>query len=166
MTIEEKASQMQSRRTGHSPAGSSRVQLVERGSSRRRLRRHGDCLSAGDRAGGDLGPELFAGFATTISTGGAREATTRPMRDGSHGRVRRAHVLVAEHQHLPRSALGAWPGDIWRRSVPDLEARCGVRSGPARRRPEVSEGRLDAEALRRPQRAGARTTSVDTASRS
>ena len=29
-----------------------------------------------------------------------------------------AHVLVAEHQHLPRSALGPRPGDVRRRSVP------------------------------------------------
>ena len=32
------------------------------------------------------------------------------------------HVLVAEHQHLPRSALGPRPGDLRRGSVPDRRA--------------------------------------------
>ena len=40
-------------------------------------------------------------------------------------------LLVAQHQHLPRSALGPWPGNLWRGPVPHLAHGRGLRQGDA-----------------------------------
>ena len=61
-------------------------------------------------------------------------------------------LLGAQHQHLPRSALGPRPGDLRRRSVPDRpHGRC-LRHRHAGRRSEVLPRHLHAQALRRAQR--------------
>ena len=61
-------------------------------------------------------------------------------------------LLVAEHQHLPRPALGPRPGDLRRRSVPHRAHGRRVRQGTAGRRPALPEGRGHRQALRRAQR--------------
>ena len=61
-------------------------------------------------------------------------------------------VLVAEHQHLPRPALGPRAGDLRRRPVPHGRDRHRVRQGHAGRRPALPEDGRDGEALRGPQR--------------
>ncbi len=47
--------------------------------------------------------------------------------DGGSDFYRGADGLVAQHQHLPRSALGPGPGDLWRGPVPHLAHRHGLR---------------------------------------
>ena len=64
--------------------------------------------------------------------------------------------LVAEHQHLSRSALGPRPGDLRRRSLPHQPARRRVRQGPAGRRSQLLQDHRHAQTLRRPQRPGVR----------
>ena len=53
---------------------------------------------------------------------GAREAPRVPAAR-QPAALPGAHLLVAEHQHLPRSALGARAGDVRRGSVPHRHAR-------------------------------------------
>ena len=48
-----------------------------------------------------------------------------------------AHVLVAEHQHLPRPALGTRPGNLRRGPVSHRAHGRRVREGPAGRRPAL-----------------------------
>ena len=52
---------------------------------------------------------------------GAHQACTGGPR-GPQQHLRGPGLLGAEHQHLPRSALGPRPGDVWRRPVPDRRA--------------------------------------------
>ena len=66
-----------------------------------------------------------------------------------------AHVLVAEHQHLSRSALGSRPGDVRRGSVSHRHDRRAVHSRVAGQRSEVPQDRVDGEAFRGAQRPGA-----------
>jgi len=66
--------------------------------------------------------------------------------------VLRPDLLDAEHQYLPRPALGQGTGDL--RRGPHLTARMGVAfvEGLQGKRPEVPETCRNAEALRRAQR--------------
>ena len=63
-------------------------------------------------------PLLHADRRRRSPTRRAPSTTTRSAH-GNHGRYLRADVLVAQHQHLPRSALGPRAGDLRRRPVPD-----------------------------------------------
>ena len=65
------------------------------------------------------------------------------------------HLLVAQHQHLPRPALGAGAGDVRRGPVPHRPPGRRLREGPAGRRPALLQGHRHRQALRRPQRPGA-----------
>ena len=76
------------------------------------------------------------------------------VRRGDTRHLPRPDLLVAEHQHLPRPALGPRPGDLRRGSVPDGADGRRLRQGAAGRRSEVLEDGGDGEALRRPQRPG------------
>ena len=86
---------------------------------------------------------------------------------GTAGQTLRQHqalpeplVLDAEHQHLPRPALGTWTGDLRRRPLSDIEDGTRRRPWPAglllRRQAaqQVQEAAGLRQALRRPQRAG------------
>ena len=70
------------------------------------------------------------------------------------GLVHRPDRLVAQHQHLPRSALGPRTGNLWRRPVPDRQAGRRLRHRPAGRRSELPAHRRHAQALCRAQRTG------------
>ncbi len=72
----------------------------------------------------------------------------------------RAGLLVAQHQHLPRSALGARPGDVRRRSVPHRSHGRQLRRRRAGYGPKVLRCYFDAQALCRAQRARARPASL------
>ena len=63
-----------------------------------------------------------------------------------------ARVLVAEHQHLPRPALGPRPGDLRRGPVPHRHDRHRLREGHAGQRPALPQDGGDRQALRGPQR--------------
>ena len=142
-----------------------RLQLVERGAARCRPGpRHR--LPAGDRARRHLGHRPDAPGGRHHLHRGAGQVQRRPDASRAlrprgtddpsrpHGR---AHVLVAEHQHLPRPSLGTRPGNLRRGSLPDRSHGRGVRQGDAGQRPALPEGRLHAEALRGAQRPGAGT---------
>ena len=55
-------------------------------------------------------------MATAIGVEGRIKHMQQNTRALQH--LRRPRLLGAQCQYLPRSALGAWPGDLWRRSVP------------------------------------------------
>ena len=59
-------------------------------------------------------------------------STTTQARQAST--ATRPDLLVAQHQHLPRSALGPRPGDLWRGSVSHRHARRRVHPRAAGRR--------------------------------
>ena len=148
------------RRGRHSPARGARLRVVERVPARRRARGRRDGVSlrrSGMAASFDV--PLLHEVAGVISRRGAREAprvrAARPARALSG-----PDVLVAQHQHLPRPALGARPGDLRRGPVPDRPHGRRVRHRPAGRRPALPEGRRDREALRRAQRTGGRSPSL------
>ena len=63
-----------------------------------------------------------------------------------------AHLLLAEHQHLPRPALGPRAGDLRGGPVPDGQARRRVHHGPAGQRPRSPGGHRHRQALRGSQR--------------
>ncbi len=48
----------------------------------------------------------------TIATEG-RARYNEAQREGNHNHFLRHRFLVAQHQHLPRSALGPRPGNLW-----------------------------------------------------
>ena len=68
------------------------------------------------------------------------------------------HLLVAQHQHLPRPALGAGTGDVRGGPLSHGPAGRRLREGPAGRRPAVLQGHRHRQALRRAQRPGAGAT--------
>jgi hypothetical protein len=72
---------------------------------------------------------LVGRIADTIADEAAPSITGPPA--GQPRDLPRADLLVAEHQHLPRSALGPGPGNLRRMPVPDVPAGRGVREGPA-----------------------------------
>ena len=82
------------------------------------------------------------------------------VQPGREGRARRAHdgrpdVLLAEHQHLPRPALGPRAGDLRRGSLPLRPPRGRLHHRHAGRRPRPPGRDGHGEALRRALRPGA-----------
>ncbi len=135
------------------------LQLVERGAARRRpAARHG--VSRAHRARRHLRSRLGAQDGRRHLHRSARQVPrgdAPAARDRSGARRRsRPHrlsgLLVAEHQHLPGSPLGARSGDLRRRSVPDQPHGRRLRQGHAGRRSALPEDHRHAEALRRAQR--------------
>ena len=92
-----------------------RLQLVERMSAWRRRARARHRVSPGHRPGGDVESELIHESPPPSPTKPGQ--ASRRSAQGQSRAVLRPHLLVAEHQHLPRSALGTRPGDLWRGSV-------------------------------------------------
>ena len=93
-------------RRARDPApGRARLRVVERSAARRRPRGRGHRVPAGDRPGGHLRRAADARGRDRHQRRGARQAprvrAARPARP-----LPGPHVLVAEHQHLPRPALG------------------------------------------------------------
>jgi hypothetical protein len=75
----------------------------------------------------------------------------RKVQPGAKGRqsphLLRPHLLVAQHQHLSRSALGTWPGDLRRRPVPYWNHGCSFRHRRAGQRSRPSQGCSHQQAL-------------------
>ncbi len=94
---------------------------------------------------------LIFRMATVISDE-ARAKYQENIRTGRQPAIRRADLLVAQHQPLPRSALGTRPGNVRRGSVPHRSHGGPVHPWHAGRRSHVPQDRLHGEALRRPQR--------------
>ena len=83
-------------------------------------------------------------------------AKLNSVHEGRGKRYPRPLLLVAEHKHFPRSALGPRPGDLWR--GPYLTGHLASGSSPASRAiRSIPEARRHAEAFRRPQRAPSRS---------
>ena len=131
MTVEEKVSQLTERGAGHPAARRPGLRLVERVPARRGPRRRGDGVPAGHRHGRLVRPGADARGRDGHQRRGARQAP----------RVRAARaarplpgpdLLVAEHQHLPRPALGPRPGDLRRGPVPHRAHGRRVREGRCR----------------------------------
>ena len=66
----------------------------------------------------------------------ARAKNNEALRHDIHSISLRAHILVAEHQHLPRSALGPRPGDLRRGPVPDRDDAASTSSRDAGHNPD------------------------------
>ena len=105
-------------RAGDPAARGARLQLVERGAARRGARGHRHRVPAGDRHGGDLGHRPDARGRDVSPTSPAPNISTRSSPTAPQRLLPGAHLLVAQHQHLPRSALGTRAGNLWRGSVP------------------------------------------------
>ncbi len=85
------------------------------------------------------------------------------VRHGQRGRLPGPDLLVAQHQHLPRSALGPRAGDLRRGSVPHRRAWAWRSSTGCRATiPRYLKVVVDAEALRRAQRPGTRCATAST----
>ena len=84
--------------------------------------------------------DLIRRMAEVISDEG-RAKHHEAVRNGDPRAVRRPDLLVAQHQHLPRSALGARPGDLRRRPLPDRAAGRGLHPRAAGRRPALPQDR-------------------------
>ena len=139
----------------HPAAGRARVQPVVGGAARRRRRRLRDGVPAGDRALRHLRRAL-----ARADGGRDRARGARQVQPGREGRPRRPHdgradVLLAQHQHLPRPALGPRAGDLRRGSLPRGSARRRVHQGHAGRRPGSPRRHGHREALRGALRPGA-----------
>ncbi len=125
-----------------------RVRLVERGAARRGARGAGDSVPAGHRSRGHLGygPDgPHRGYHLHRSARQVQRCD--PQRKPRP--LLRADVLVAEHQHLPRPALGPRPGDIRRRSVSHGPHGRSVYSRHAGERSALLQSDCHREALRR-----------------
>ena len=70
--------------------------------------------------------------ADVISTEFRAKYLERAAREWRQRLVSRAHRVVAQHQHFPRSALGPRTGDLWRGSIPHRADRRRFHQGPAR----------------------------------
>ena len=156
MTLDEKISQLTNEAAAIPRLGVPGLRVVERVPARRRPRGRRDGVPAGDRARRHLRRAAAARGRRRDLRRGAREAprvrAARPARALSG-----PDVLVAQHQHLPRPALGPRPGDLRRGPVPDRPHGRRVRHRPAGRRPALPEGRRDRQALRRAQRTRGRS---------
>ena len=117
------------RRAGHPAARHSRLRLVERGVARCGQRRPSHRVPAGDRPRRHLRSRADGARGVRHRRRGAREVRG-VVAGGQLRSLPRAHVLDAEHQHLPRPAVGAWAGDV----------RGGPVSSPARSAPRSCEG--------------------------
>ena len=127
--------------------------MVGRGAARRRPDRPGHGVPAGDRARRGLGHRPDAASRH-------RDLGRGPGHEQHVARARQAQplpgprLLVAQHQHLPRPALGPRAGDLRRGPVPHGRHRHRVREGHAGPGPAVPEDGRDRQALRGAQRAG------------
>ena len=151
MTLEEKVLQMQNGAPAHPAPQHSGLRLVERSPARRGARRAGHRLSAGHRPGRHLRYRPDAPH--------RRRHLHRSPRQVQRGHSQRQsrplfrpHLLVAQHQHLSRSALGPRPGDLRRRSVPHRPHGRRLHPGNAGRRSALLQGDRHRQALRRAQR--------------
>ena len=127
LTLEEKVLQMQSTAPAIPRLGVPAYNWWNEAPARCRAGpRHG--VPAGDRARRDLGHGAHAPRGRRHLDGGAGEVqrradASRSLRPGGARGASRAHrgahLLVAERQHLPRSALGPRAGDLRRGPVPD-----------------------------------------------
>ena len=151
------------RRAGDRAARHSRVQLVERGTARRRALGTRDRVSAGHRLRRHVGRQSDLPHGHR-HLGRVPREVSRVSPPESSPAVSGPHHLVAEHQSLPRSAMGPRAGDVRRRSVPHRPTRRAVHSRPAGRRSEVLQDHRDGEALRRAQRPRARSVMASTPS--
>ena len=100
-------------------------------------------------------PALLHTVADAIATEGRaknREYTGSAQR--RQHQLLRAVLLVAEHQHISRPALGPRTGDLRRGHFSDGENGGGFHPGIAGRRSQVREGDGVRETFCRPQRAG------------
>ena len=97
---------------------------------------------------------LVRRVAQVISTEVQRAAYAGSPDRASRADRHRARHLVAQHQHLPRSALGPGAGDLWRGPVPDRADRRRLRQRHPGRQSRSARRRRDTEAFRGPQRAG------------
>ena len=141
---------------GHTAPRRAGVRVVERVPPRRGPRRGRHRLPAGHR------PRRHLRRAARARDGGGHRrrgpGQAPPVRPPGPARpLPGPHLLVAQHQHLPRPPLGAGPGDVRGGPIPHRAAGRRVREGPAGRRPALPQGRRDREALRGPQRARARS---------
>ena len=103
-------------------------------------------------------PALIGQEASVIGIEGrAKFNDYASQHNGDAQMVRRPDVLVAEHQHLPRSALGTRPGNL--RRGPVSHGLHGRRLHPriAGRRSALHDGDGLRQAFRRPQRPGTGT---------
>ncbi len=117
------------RRSRHSAPRRTRIQLVERGAARRESRRHHRVPRA-HRPGRDLrcaGHSRDGPRHRHRGTGRARRCDAR--RRVAH--LSRPRLLGAQHQYLPRSALGPRPGNLRRGSLPHRAHGRRLRHGPA-----------------------------------
>ena len=141
MTLEEKVSQM----TNDAPAiprlGIPAYDWWNESSARRRPRRRRDRLSAGDRPRRHLDSDLMHESRRRHLDRSAREVSRAIAAARHRGAISGPDVLVAQHQHLSRSALGTRPGNLRRRSVPDRPPGRRVRQGTAGRRSEILQSR-------------------------
>jgi hypothetical protein len=93
---------------------------------------------------------MIHGVADTIATEFRAKYVEKARPRRRLGPVSRPDGLVAQHQHLPRPALGPGPGDLGRGPAPDRRAGRGLRHRPAGRRPDLLQDRRHGQALRRP----------------
>ena len=140
---------------GGDPApGRARLRVVERVPPRRGPGRRRHRLPAGDRPRRHLRRAAHPRDGGRDRGRGPRQAP--PVRAPGEARpLPGPHLLVAQHQHLPRPALGAGAGDVRGGPLSHEPAGCRLREGPAGRRPALLQGHRHRQALRRPQRPGA-----------
>ena len=149
MTLEEKASQHGQPHARHPPARRARVQHLVRGAPRRRRRRLRHGVPAGDRAGGHLRRADASRDGASHGPRGPRQVQPGRARRACRAHDGRPDVLLAEHQHLPRPALGPRPGDLRRGSLPLRPPRGRLHHRHAGRRPRPSGRDGHGQALRR-----------------
>ena len=104
-------------RRGHPAAEGALVRLVERVAPRRRVRGYATTFPQVIGMAATWDTALVHQMGDVISTE-ARAKYHEAVREDDRAMVLRAHLLGAQRQHLPRSALGARPGDLRRGSVP------------------------------------------------
>ncbi len=121
MTLEEKVRQMQHTAPCHSPARCSLLRLVERSVARHRALGICHGVSAGHRNGGHLGRASGAPGGRSHRHRNARQVQPGATR-GQPQHLLWAHLVVPQHQHLPRPTLGTRPGDLRRRSLFDVRS--------------------------------------------
>ena len=155
MTRDEKIAQLHDGRAGHSPAWASPPTTGGTRPSRRGAGRTWRRCSRKRSAWRRRSTPAFRRVATAISD--EARAKYNQEHAAATGAVPGPHLLGAQHQHLPRPALGPRPGDLRRRPVPDGAHGRGVHRG-LQGTTRVPEDRRHRQALRRPQRAGVRAT--------
>ena len=156
MTPAEKIAQLQNAAPAIPRLGVPAYNWWNEGAARLRARRLRDRVSASDRAGGELESGIAAAGRRSRLHRGARQVQ-RARRGRASLHVPGTDVLVAQHQHLPRSALGPGPGNLRRGSVSHRAARRGLRPRRAGRRPRASARDRHAQAFRGAQRTGTRS---------